>query len=100
MKTSILFAATLAAWAALPGAHGAEASPSCAEVRAELLIWRQSGLADLAQQEVPPHTTREYLAATARYEALRRSPAFAELVRTLGGAPAQTLATREPAPAR
>lgn len=100
MKASTFFATTLAAWATLHGAHAAEASPSRAEVRAELLIWRQSGLADLAQQEVPPHTTREYLAATARYEALRRSPAFAELVRSLGGAQAQTLATRTPAPAR
>lgn len=92
MKASLLFAATLAAWATLQGAHAADApdttpphaSPSRAEVRAELLIWRQSGLAELAQREVPPHSTREYQAAAARYDALRRSPAFAELVRTLG----------------
>jgi hypothetical protein len=80
MKTHVLLAAALAALF-MTGASSAgenefyEASVrpgasavSRAQVLAELQIWRRSGLAELAQLEVPPLSTREYQAAAARYE--------------------------------
>lgn len=106
MKTSVLLAATFAAafmnGASLAGENEFHEAParagatglSRAEVLADLQIWRRSGLAELAQLEVPPLSTREYREAAARYDAMRRSPEFAALVRSLGGPGTDAVAAR------
>lgn len=94
MKTPILltamFAATFMHGTVLANEFDAgeprmRSTLSRAEVLADLQIWRRSGLAELSQLEVPPQSTAEYRAATARYDALRRSPEFAALVRSIAG---------------
>ena len=56
---------------------------SRAEVRADVEIWRESGLAnlDMAGEITPDPTSPQYRAAKARYEALRQSPQFVERVK-------------------
>lgn len=51
-----------------------------AEVLADLQIWRDSGMADLHAGEEPAFFKSGYDAASARYAAMRTSPAFAALV--------------------
>jgi hypothetical protein len=68
-----------------------------AEVVADYLVWRASGLQELhrrGQQSIDT-TTPEYLQATARYRAMRDSPQFAELVDSVrsGGTPAVVVAS-------
>jgi hypothetical protein len=58
-----------------------EAPLSRAEVLANMQIWRESGSADLQSSESASDPTRpEYIAAMARYRALRASPEFAQRV--------------------
>jgi len=51
------------------------------EVQADLLVWRLSGLSDYdGDQTQSSAPSPDYLAAKARYEEMRASPKFAELV--------------------
>ena len=86
MKSYYLLASIL--WITLPTNGIAQTSPapmgrSRAEVKAEVEIWRESGLAqfDLAGEITPDPNSPGYRAAKARYEALRQSPQFAERVK-------------------
>ncbi len=53
---------------------------SRAEVIADLEIYRRSGLAALDGSESPDAFSNAYIAAQARYQALRAAPAFKQLV--------------------
>jgi hypothetical protein len=87
---SVLFAATLAACAAsaqvqfnIPSDLPIPKSTlTRAEVTADLLIWRASGLYDLHNQgeRSVDTNTREYAEALAKYTYMRASPQFAVLV--------------------
>jgi hypothetical protein len=87
---SLLIAATLAASAAYAQVQFnvpsnlpiAKSTLTRAEVTADLLIWRASGLYDLHNQgeHSVDTNTREYAQVMARYSYMRASPQFAELV--------------------
>jgi len=53
---------------------------SRAEVIADLEIYRRSGLAELDHKESPDAFSNAYIAAQARYQALRASAEFRQLV--------------------
>jgi hypothetical protein len=86
----VLIAATLAAGAAsaqvqfnVPGSLPiAQSTLTRAEVTADLLIWRASGLYALHNQgeQAVDTTTRDYAQAMAKYSYMRASPQFAALV--------------------
>lgn len=63
--------------------HSLQSSRSRAEVLAELEIWQQSGLAELERRGDPNVFSEPYRQASARYAALRASPAFAARVQGL-----------------
>lgn len=65
------------------GAAMAAAPLSRAEVLADLQVWRESGLAELHGGDDPAIFHPRYDACTARYLALRASPAFATLVQRI-----------------
>jgi Domain of unknown function (DUF4148) len=69
-----------------------------AEVLADLAIWRESGLADAQSGEsAADPVSPTYIAAMARYQALRASPQFALLVQRIArerGEKAQIAAQR------
>jgi hypothetical protein len=69
-----------------------------AEVLADLTIWRESGLADAQSGEsAADPVSPAYIAAMARYQALRASPQFALLVQRIArerGEKAQIAAQR------
>ncbi len=69
-----------------------------AEVIADVLIWRASGMADLHNHGERPVDTNsvEYARATARYHYMRASPQFAALVEQVGrgAAPKVLVASR------
>ena len=50
------------------------------EVLAEIEIWQRSGLAELDRREAPDTFSQQYLAALARYNAMRASPEFSSRV--------------------
>lgn len=78
--SSICIALVVDAVAQTPQATGAK---SRAEVRADIEIWKESGLAalDMYGEITPDPSSPQYRAAKARYEALRQSPQFMERVR-------------------
>jgi hypothetical protein len=59
------------------------ASPSRAEVLADLHMWRQAGMHEFLYRESSDPVPTRHEAALARYEALRSSPAFVQLVQKL-----------------
>ena len=86
MKSFYLLASIL--WITLPTDGNAQTSQpstgkSRAEVKADVEIWRESGLAqfDMAGEITPDPDSAGYRAAKARYEALRQSPQYAERVK-------------------
>lgn len=91
---SVLMAATLCAGTAFAQVEFnvpsdlpiAKSTLTRADVTADFLIWRASGLHDLhnkANYSVLETNTREYAQATAKYSYMRDSPQFAELVEQL-----------------
>jgi hypothetical protein len=103
---SLLFAATLAAGAASAQVHFevpadlpiAKSMLTRAEVTADLVIWRASALAALANPGLGwvDTSTPEYARAVARYNYMRASPQFAVLTRELsqGGSPRLLVTSR------
>jgi hypothetical protein len=99
---SMLMAATLAASAAFAQVQFnlpsnlpiAKSTLTRAEVTADLLIWRASGLSDLhspGRRSVDTDTL-EYAQAMAKYTQMRASPQFAELVDQINrGVPTRAL---------
>jgi recombinational DNA repair protein (RecF pathway) len=86
MNRNILAAALLAASAFTSAAH-AQAAPdgrqqglTRAEVVADFIIYRESGLELLNEADAVNFYSPEYLQAKARYQALRSSSYYAELV--------------------
>lgn len=85
-----IIAATLAAGAAFAQSTNASADDAQlpqktrAEVIADLEIYIQSGLRDLEMNDSPDFGGQRHQAARARYDALRRAPAFAARVREIG----------------
>jgi hypothetical protein len=74
-----------------------EPSLTRAEVLADMVIWRESGLADAQFGESADPVSRAYLAALGRYQALRAAPQFAQLVQRIAserGEKAQIAAQR------
>lgn len=64
-------------------ATGQAPSPSRAEVIADLHMWRQAGMHEFLYREGSDPVAAGREAALARYEALRSSPAFVQLVQKL-----------------
>jgi hypothetical protein len=107
-KASMLIAATLAVSVASAAPAQvqfnvpsnlpiAKSTLTRAEVTADLLVWRASGLSDLnAGERVLDTNTPEYLRATARYNYMRASPQFAVLVDQIhrGGSTSVVVASR------
>ena len=104
-KTTPLFCAAVLAVAlgsvqAADEGNNAPAAPELtrAEVLADLTIWRKSGLADAQSGEsASDPVSPNYIAAMARYQALRTSPQFAQLVQRIArerGEKAQIAAQR------
>ena len=104
---SVLIAATLAASSASAQVQFnvpsnlpiAKSTLTRAEVTADLLIWRASGLYDLNSQGERPvvdTNTLEYAQAMAKYSYMRASPQFAVLVEQLnrGGLNRAVVASR------
>ena len=57
---------------------------SRAEVMADIVIWRESGLADAQSGEsASDPASPNYIAALSRYQALRTAPQFAQLVQRI-----------------
>jgi len=84
-KLSLLIVAmSLAASAAQAQAQDSRPAvePTRAEVLADLVVYRESGLQQLENSDLVSNFTPEYRAAQKRYEELRRSPRYAELVRS------------------
>ena len=82
-KLSLLIvAATLAASAAQAQGTRPAVEPTRAEVLADLVVYRESGLQQLENSDLVSNFTPEYRAAQKRYEELRHSPRYAELVRS------------------
>lgn len=67
------------------------APPSRAEVLADLEIYRLSGLGVYDRPESPDFGSPAYLIAKKRYEDLRKSPKYAELVRAYVGRLGETV---------
>src|SRR5262245_53905139 len=78
----VLVALSLAAGAAQAQSLRPAAEPTRAEVLADLVVYRESGLQQLDNSDLVSSYTAEYQAAKKRYEELRRSPRYAELVRS------------------
>jgi len=66
---------------------------SRAEVIADLEIYRRSGLAELDHKESPDAFSNAYIAAQARYQALRASAEFKQLVARIARERGDALAT-------
>ncbi|MDY0743543.1 DUF4148 domain-containing protein [Paucibacter sp. R3-3] len=82
-KLSLLIAAAaLAASAAHAQDTRPAVEPTRAEVLADLVVYRESGLQQLDNSDLVSNFTPEYRAAQKRYQDLRRSPRYAELVRS------------------
>ena len=79
-KLATLFVVPLCFGTAALAAEAEPVSLSRAEVLADLQIWQQSGMFDLHVGEEPAFFKSGYDAASARYAAMRTSPAFAALV--------------------
>jgi len=97
--TKPLITITLALSAAAAGAQAMDTSnpdttpgPTRAEVRADLAIYRESGLLDLDRVQNTDPNSPQYRAALKRYTELRRSVHFADLVRQYGGGDERRLA--------
>lgn len=78
----------------MPSAEPSGLTLTRAEVLADLHIWRLSGLAELTRGERPQIYGERYLQAKARYEAMRASPAYAELVEKMEKNPSATVLER------
>jgi hypothetical protein len=92
LATAQAYADEGAPYAASPAAVTDETAPavseqphtlSRAEVLADIQIWRESGLAELQHSDMPDVYSAEYQRASAKYQALRKSPRFAELVQSI-----------------
>jgi hypothetical protein len=92
VATTQAYANDTATYAATPAAVGYESAPgfsvqlsslSRAEVLADLQVWKASGLAELQNGYTSEIFGSQYQRASARYEALRKSPHFAELVQSI-----------------
>jgi hypothetical protein len=91
---AIAILATLSAIASIAAAaddsYGTTAKPlSRAEVLADLVIYRESGLAQLELSENIGQDNPRKVAAKAKYNELRKSPRYAELVKRYGGGEAK-----------
>jgi hypothetical protein len=74
---------------------------SRAEVLADLQVWRESGLALLAADPgQAPFTGSDYQQARTRYERMRASPGFAELVNTIARRKGEPVPTQASATSR
>jgi hypothetical protein len=83
VASSLLSSLAVAAEVSPPAPRPLPAPRSRAEVRAELQVYRESGLADL--ERVPEFTdfnSPQYLRAKDRYEQLHESPYFQALVQS------------------
>lgn len=78
----LLVTLSLAAGAAQGQDARPAVEPTRAEVLADLVVYRESGLQQLDNSDLVSNFTPEYRAAKQRYEELRRSPRYAELVRS------------------
>lgn len=92
MFAAILAAAVQCGFAEPPThpqpAQASQASPSREEVRADYLVWVQSGMASLVRRsphEQPNVNSRQYRDAYAKYQQLRNGPEFTALVQRLQG---------------
>lgn len=82
-KLSLLIvAAALAASTAHAQDTRPAVEPTRAEVLADLVVYRESGLQQLENSDLVSNFTPEYRAAQKRYQELRRSSRYAELVRS------------------
>ena len=71
-------------WAKFDDAGNHMSKPrSRAELLAEIEIWQRAGLAELDRREAPDTFSQQYLAAVARYNAMRASPEFSSRVAAL-----------------
>jgi hypothetical protein len=86
LKTTSLICSALLALGLGSARAADEAAPevSRAEVLAEIVIWQESGLAVAQSGETAGDPTRpEYVAALERFQAMRASPKFAQLVQRI-----------------
>jgi hypothetical protein len=94
--TSLICSAVLAVGlgsvrAADEGNNAPEASLSRSEVLADMVIWRESGLAAAQAGESADPVSLAYLAAVKRYQSMRAAPQFADLVRRIARERGETL---------
>lgn len=80
-----LSAATVPVFAASQTTPDNNGPKTRAEVLADLKIYQESGLADAERDDESGLNTVEHERAQARYNALKASPRFAQLVQQYGG---------------
>lgn len=78
----------------VPSAEPPSLALTRAEVLADLHIWRLSGLAEFTRGERPQIYGGLYLQAKARYDAMRDSPAYRDLVEKMSKTPNATVRGR------
>jgi hypothetical protein len=86
VATAQAYADEAAPYAAVTAVTAVSEQPhtlSRAEVLADIQIWKESGLAELQRNDMPDAYSAQYQRASAKYEALRKSPQFAELVQSI-----------------
>ncbi|RTL43337.1 MAG: DUF4148 domain-containing protein [Burkholderiales bacterium] len=79
--TALLALAALGAQAQSSATLSADAPKTRAEVLADLEAYRLAGLQFFDRQENPAYGSAAHIAATRRYNELRNSPKFAQMVR-------------------
>jgi hypothetical protein len=82
--SAVLAIGLCSASAAEEASNAPAAEVSRAEVLADLVIWRESGLAQAQSGEsASDPVSPNYVAALSRYQALRAAPQFAQLVQRI-----------------